>query len=131
MAEAKTKPTEVSVSAFLETATPQRAAEARVLIEMMTRLSGEPAVMWGPSIIGFGRRSYSYPTGRSGVTPAVGFSPRKPALVLYIDGAADECERLGKVSRGVSCVYVKRLTDIEFRVLEEMVGDSLATPPRL
>jgi len=130
LAENKTRPTAVSVAAFLESVTPDaRRQEGRALCELMARASGCPAVLWGPSIIGFGQYRYRTEAGREGDIMRVGFSPRKPATVLYIHAGSPRhgelMARLGKVSTGKSCIYVKRLADIDLGVLEEMVRASL------
>jgi hypothetical protein len=130
MAENKTKPTVVSVEAFLDQVTPDaRREDGRALCALMQKVSGHPPVMWGPSIIGFGQYRYRTEAGREGEICRVGFSPRKPATVLYIHSASPKyaqlMTRLGKYSTGKSCIYVKRLADIDPGVLEEMVRASL------
>ena len=130
MAENKTKPTVVSVEAFLDGVTPDaRSEDGRALCELMERVSGCPPVMWGPTIIGFGQYRYRTEAGREGDLMRVGFSPRKPATVLYIHAGspwhAALMARLGKHSTGKSCTYVKRLADLDLDVLEEMVRASL------
>ncbi len=129
-AELKTRPTQVSVDAFLDAvADPQRREDAKALRAMMERLSGEPAQMWGPSIVGFGRYHYRYDSGHEGDMCQVGFSPRARELVLYIVpgfGADELMARLGKHRAGKSCLYVKRLADVDQGVLEELVSRSLA-----
>lgn len=127
----QTRETGADVAAFLATVEPEeRRADARVLIELMAHLSGEPAKMWGPSIIGFGSRHYRYESGREGDMPLVSFSPRKPQQVLYGTGSAprrDELlEKLGKHSTGKGCLYIKRLADIDLGVLEALLADALA-----
>jgi hypothetical protein len=121
----KTQSTEVPVDAFLAGVTPEgRRKDALSLREMMQRLSGEPARMWGPSIVGFGASRYSTPAGREGEILKLGFAPRKAALVLYVSGWTEGDEllgRLGKVSHGKGCLYVKRLADIDVSVLEAMI----------
>jgi hypothetical protein len=130
MAENKTKPTVISVEAFLDGVMPDaRREDGRALCALMQRISGYPPVLWGPSIIGFGQYRYRTEAGREGEICRVGFSPRKPATVLYIHSSspkyAELMTRLGKVSTGKSCIYVKRLSDIDLAVLEEMVRASL------
>ena len=125
--EAKTKPTAATVEDFLAAATPpQRGDEGRTLCGIMSRISGEPATMWGPSIVGFGSRHYRYESGREGDTLRIGFSPRKPALVFYGLGLDDQppdlLDRLGKFTTGKGCLYVKRLTDIDTGVLEAVIA---------
>ncbi|NNM78223.1 DUF1801 domain-containing protein [Sphingomonas sp. ID1715] len=129
MAENKTKPTSVSVADFVNGAEPpQRRAEAQQLIEMMERISGEPATMWGPSIIGFGRYAYTYESGHSGEAPRIAFSPRKSALTLYLGSeypARDELlAKLGKHKKGKGCLYITKLADVDAAVLEEMIAAS-------
>jgi hypothetical protein len=130
MAELKTKPTEISVDAFLD-AVPDsgRREDARKVRAMMERVSGEPARMWGPSIVGFGTYHYRYATGHEGDICRIGFSPRAKELVLYLscDAPRHEAliERLGRHRTGKSCLYVKRLADVDESVLEALVAESL------
>lgn len=131
MAELKTKPTEISVNAFLETVEPDiRQRDARALIQLFRRVTGWEPQMWGPSIIGFGRYRYFYESGHSGEMCATGFSPRKAELVLYVlgeqQGTAELLLRLGKHRHGKSCLYLKRLADIDEAVLEEIIRAGLA-----
>lgn len=126
MSEAKTKPTGVSVETFLAAAEPPpRRAEGQALAAMMARVTGEPAAMWGPSIVGFGRYHYRYESGRTGEMCRVGFSPRKAAISLYVDagdGMDDLLARLGPHSIGKSCLYVKKLAAVDAAVLEAIVA---------
>lgn len=127
MVELKTKQTEVSVDDFLD-AVPdaQRREDAKAVCAMMERISGEPARMWGPSIVGFGRYRYTYDSGHSGEMARIGFSPRARELVLYIvegfEGHQALMDRLGKFRTGKSCLYVKRLADVDTGVLEELIA---------
>lgn len=125
MAENKTKPTKVAVEYFITTVSEQRAGEARLMIDMMERISGEPAVMWGPSIIGFGSYHYTYASGHEGDMPLIAFSPRKSKLVLYITEEAVKyaaiLARLGKHSTSKACIYINKLADIDRTVLEELI----------
>lgn len=128
MAEAKTKPTVQSVDAFLAAVEkPVRRQDAMALREMMERVTGETATMWGPSIIGFGSYHYQYASGHQGDTCRVGFSPRSANLVLYV-GAVPEYEslldRLGKHKHGKGCLYLNKLADVNLTVLEEIVRRS-------
>jgi hypothetical protein len=130
MAENKTQATEAEVTAFIAgVADETRRADAHIIAEMMARLSGAPAKMWGPSIIGFGRYHYKYDSGREGDTLRIGFSPRKGQTVLYlpgiISGQADLRARLGKHKEGKGCLYIKRLADVDAAVLEEMMVASI------
>jgi hypothetical protein len=121
MAESKTKPTKVSVSAFIDAITDQgRRADAKALVKLMQKASGEKPKMWGPSIIGFGSHHYVYDSGREGDMPVIAFSPRKAATVLY--GLSDSkalLPKLGKHTTGKGCVYIKKLADVG----PESVGD--------
>ena len=130
MAEIKTKPTEVSVDAFLEgVADPHRREDAKRVIAMMERHSGHKPAMWGPSIIGFGRYHYKYDSGHEGDMCRIGFSPRAKELVLYVlTQAADQpalLERLGKHRTGKSCLYIKRLADVDEQVLDRLIGSCM------
>ena len=130
MAENKTKPTAVSVDDFLDAVPdPQRRADGRTLRALMERLSGEPATMWGPSIIGFGTCHYKYESGREGDMPRIGFSPRAKELVLYLTDEYPRYQalmgRLGKHKTSKACLYIKRLADVDEAVLEELCTESL------
>jgi Domain of unknown function (DU1801) len=131
MAENKTKPTTVSVSVFIEAISDEgKRADAKALVKMMQNASGEKPKMWGPSIVGFGSYHYKYESGREGDMPVIAFSPRKAATVLYgaigFDGAEKLLAKLGKHTTGKGCLYVKKLTDVNAKVLEAMVGKALA-----
>lgn len=131
MAELKTKPGDASVEAFLQSVTPaKRREDAGVLLELMKRVTGEDPVMWGPSIIGFGSYHYKYESGREGDWFVAGFSPRKQALTLYIMSGFPRHEelmkRLGTYTTGKSCLYIKKLEDVDVDVLEELVQASAA-----
>lgn len=124
MAENKTQPTDASVEEFLAGLTPRRRDEAARLIALMGGITGEPAVLWGPSIVGFGSRHYRYDTGREGDMPRLGFSPRKAALTIYFDGFdrySEQLARLGKHRTSVSCLYLNSLADVDVDVLAEML----------
>jgi hypothetical protein len=130
MPENKTKPTDVSVDGFIDAVeSAQRREDARTLCAMMERLSGEPPVLWGPSIIGFGTCHYRYDSGREGDMPRIGFSPRKTSLVLYVvsdfSRHAALMAQLGKHTTSKSCLYIKKLADVDLAVLEELVTASL------
>ena len=133
MAEIKTKATEVSVDEFIEAVPiPQRREDAKKLRAMMERLTGQPAKMWGPSIIGFGQYHYKYDSGHGGTMARLGFSPRKAELVLYVltegerERELEQLARLGKHKIGKCCLYIKKLADVDEAVLEEITADSLA-----
>ena len=131
MAENKTQFTDVPVEDFLATVTPERrAADARVLIDVMTRLTGEPATMYGPTIIAFGQCRYRTAAGREDVMPRLCFGPRKPALVLYGlrrgENHAALLPRLGKFKVAGGCTHVAKLDDIDMSVLETLLAEALA-----
>lgn len=134
MAETKTRPTETSVGDFLESVEPAAKREdGMVLDALFRRATGEEPRMWGPTIVGFGSYHYRYDSGHEGRAARVGFSPRKAKHSLYLLGCGDAdaeatfeplLARLGKYSRGVSCLYVNKLADIDLAVLEELVETS-------
>lgn len=106
---------------------PERQADARVLAALMARLSGEPATMWEPAIVGFGRYHYRYDSGREGDSLRIGFASRKAELVIYLAGLDDaDLTALGKHRHGKGCLYVKRLRDIDMAALETLIAKSLA-----
>ena len=133
MSEAKTVPTGVSVEDFIADVEPAaKRDDAKVMLDLFTRVTGETEEMWGPSIIGFGRYHTTYASGREVEWMRAGFSPRKAKHSLYLMGRyCDEetgkrvdalLEQMGKHSTGASCVYVNKLADIDLAVLEEIVG---------
>jgi hypothetical protein len=126
MAENKTQPTDTSVEEFLASVEhPKRREDGFELLEMMRNITGKEAVMWGPSIIGFGSYHYKYETGREGDSAAVGFSPRKGNLALYGLTYGPDADRLlaelGKHKTGAACLYVNKLDDVDRDVLAEMI----------
>ena len=126
----KTVPTGQNVAGFLATVWPARKAEeARVLDRLFREVTGFVPMMWGSSIVGYGRCHYEYATGREGDFPATGFSPRKAAHSIYImPGYADFggiLSRLGKHKPGKSCLYVNKLADIDLGVLSELIRAGL------
>jgi hypothetical protein len=131
MAANKTQQTDASVAAFIEAvADPAQRNDAKLICAMMERVSGHPAKLWGPSIIGYGSYHYRYDSGREGDMCRIGFSPRKGKTVVYIvDGFPQHdalLARLGKHQTGKSCLYIKRLSDVDTGVLEELVSASWA-----
>lgn len=131
MAANKTVETESSVDDFLDAAEPvHRRAEGRALADLMARVTGAPARMWGPSIVGFGRYTYLYASGRPGEWCRLGFSPRKAKLVLYLPGVVSGkvpgLDQLGKHSTGKGCLYLARLDHADPAVLEALVAGSWA-----
>jgi hypothetical protein len=132
-AELKTKATEVSVADFIAAVPDQRRREEAAVIDALHRkVTGLEPKMWGPSIIGYGSYNYKYDSGREGTMCRAGFSPRKAAMTLYLMGnycdrqaeADDLFARLGKHSTGKSCLYIKKLTDVDLAVLERLVAIS-------
>jgi len=127
-AEIKTKETDASVEDFLNgVADEQQRDDAREIIRMMTKTTGDKPKMWGAAIIGFGNRVYTSPTtGREVDWMKIGFSPRKGNLSLYVlNGApkqAELLEKLGKHKTGKGCLYVKKLADVDERILEKVIA---------
>jgi hypothetical protein len=126
MPENKTQPTKVPFETFLKSVTPEvRREDARVLNAMMERVTGKKPVMWGPSIVGYGSYHYRSPAGTTGDWPAAGFSPRKASLTVYLmdgcDNYAKDLAKLGKHTSSVSCLYIRKLADIDMKVLEKLV----------
>jgi hypothetical protein len=131
MGDNKTKPTKVSVASVVNALTePSKRSDAKAIIAMMKRATGEAPRMWGPSIIGFGSLHYKTESGREGDTVLVGLSPRKPATVLYgvtgFRNAEAVLARLGKHSLGKGCLYIKKLADVDEKVLEELIAKAVA-----
>ena len=128
-ADLKTRPTAQRVKAFIDGVEDEtRRKDAKKLLAIMTRVTGEKAKMWGPSIIGFGEYHYKYESGREGDMLAVGFSPRKANMVLYVLGSLGENEpllkKLGPYKHGKSCLYVSSLDTVDLKVVEELVAKS-------
>lgn len=128
MADNKTKPTKISVAEFIDSLTDTgRRADAKALVKLMQKAAGEKPKMWGPSIIGFGSYHYTYDSGREGDMPVIAFSPRKAATVLYGLSASESLlPKLGKHTRGKGCVYIKKLADVDQKVLETMAAKAVA-----
>ena len=121
----KTQQTTRSVDAFLAKVTPTaKRQDCETLRTIMTRVSGEAARMWGPSIVGFGVRSYRYESGREGEICRIGFAARAHALTIYglnVAEQGDAIAALGKTTTGKGCVYVKRLGDVDVKKLETLL----------
>jgi Domain of unknown function (DU1801) len=131
MADNKTKPTKLSVAAFIDALTDEtRRVDAKALVKLMQSATGEKPTMWGPSIIGFGSHHYTYESGREGDMPLAGFSPRKAATVLYGMTGFSESQallaKLGKHTVGGGCLYIKKLADVDQKVLKALVVKSVA-----
>lgn len=134
MAKIKTAPTSADVTEFLDAVPDERRrAEGHEMRSLFERVTGEPAVMWGPTIVGFGSRSYTNTTGTNDWF-VVGFSPRKAALTFYgiYDGYSSTpdplIDQLGPATTGRGCVYIKRLDQIDRDVLEQLVRNAWSAP---
>jgi hypothetical protein len=126
MAELKTKETKASVSAFLKTLPADRRKDAEGIVQIMKSATKERPVMWGTSIVGFGRLHMKYASGRELDWFKAGFSPRKDSFTLYLCGGfephADLMAKLGKHKTGGGCVYIKKLEDVDAKVLKQLVA---------
>ena len=124
------QPTDVDPYKFIgQVEHPVRRADAERMVEIMREVTGEEPVMWGPSIIGFGRYHYVYESGREGDAPAAGFSPRKANLVVYLlsnfaERYADELAALGPHKTSKACLYITRLEKVDEDILRAMIKDS-------
>ena len=130
MAKLKTQKTNASVTAFLKSvADDERRKDCQTLVRIMKRAVGAEPKMWGSSIVGFGHYHYKYASGRENDWFLAGFSPRKQDLTLYIMAGFDRYDalmgKLGKHKTGKSCLYLKRLADVDVAVLEELVSASV------
>jgi hypothetical protein len=129
MAENKTQPTKESVAKFLNAIEDEnKRRDAKTIDKLFREITGEKPVMWGPSIIGYGTYHYKYASGREGDFMRLGFSPRKQSLTLYIMPGFKKYDallaELGKHKTGKSCLYVKRLADIDFELLRTLARES-------
>ena len=130
MAETKTKPTQISVKDFIETVeNDTRREDAKALLKLLKKITGWKPQMWGPSIIGFGAYHYTYDSGHSGSSCAVGFSPRKANLVIYVfdfPGKEALLKKLGKHKGGIKqCLYINKLADVDLAVLEQILASGV------
>lgn len=130
MATAKTIPTDASVPDFLAAVpSARRRADAQRVCDLMADVTGEPPVLWGTSIVGFGEQTLTMASGKESTWMLVGFSPRKAATVVYLmDGYEhrnDMLDRLGPHTIGRSCLYLKRLDDVDVEVLRELITASV------
>ena len=112
---------------FLEQPDEQVRKDCAVISKLMSEATGEPPKMWGPSIIGFGTYHYKYASGREGDMPIIGFSPRKQNLTLYVgfEEQADLLKKLGKHTTSKSCLYIKRLSDVDLPTLKKIIKVSV------
>ena len=135
MADTKTKPTGASIDAYLASkASPDQLTDCRALMAICERVTKEQPKMWGPSIVGYGAYTYRYASGHSGETCLVGFAVRGKDLVVYIDAESPEqvelLTKLGKHKMGKSCLYFKRMADVDVAVLEALIAGSVAEARR-
>lgn len=133
MYEAKTKPTTVSVDSYLAAiADDTRREDCRALTALMKRLSGHEPTMWGTSIVGFGKYHYKYASGHEGDSCLVGYSSRKGDISVYLLAGYDTDEtrallaQLGRHKIGKACLYIRRLSDVQLPVLEQLIARSIA-----
>ncbi len=130
MAQNKTAYTESPVENFVKKIDdPQKQMDSAALIKLMGIATGEPAKMFGSTIIGFGQYHYKYASGHEGNAPLLGFSPRKSAISLYVYSGGDEhrhlVDQLGKFKIGKACIYIKRLSDINMETLEQLMRETI------
>lgn len=130
MAENKTRASVASVTEFINSIEDgQKRADARKVAAIMRRVTGKRAKMWGSSIVGYGTYHYKYESGREGDFMITGFSPRKQALTVYIVAGFRRFDtlmgKLGKYKTGKSCLYIKRLSDVDEKVLEKLIDRSV------
>jgi len=130
MAELKTKVSKASVEKFLNSIKDeQKRQDSFKILEMMKKITKEDPKMWGPSIVGFGSYHYKYASGHEGDMCIAGFSPRKEALTIYILPGFEEYDslmkKLGKYKTGKSCLYIKKLADVDIKVLTKLIIQSV------
>ncbi|GCC50786.1 DUF1801 domain-containing protein [Chryseotalea sanaruensis] len=128
--ELKTKKTDANVRKFIDTVEDeQKRDDAYTVLKLMQKITKEEPKMWGSAIVGFGTYSYKYASGQQGDWPLVGFSPRKQNLTLYImpgfEKYDDLMEKLGKYKTGKSCLYIKSLQDIDMKILQSIITQSV------
>ena len=136
MAELKTKENDQDVMAFIESLENQsRKNDCLTLLPIMEEITGEKAKMWGGSIIGFGNYHYKYKSGREGDWMVTGFSPRKANFTIYIMPGFSKyqkiLDKLGKHKTSVSCLYVKKLEDIDLKLLKKLIDESVKDMKKL
>lgn len=131
MAEAKTKPTGASVEDYIASrASDEQSADCRSLMTLLKQVTKQSPKMWGPSIVGYGSYRYTYESGRTGTSCVAGLAIRGREIVIYIapywDGAEPLLATLGKHRMGESCLYFRRLADLDRSVLEQLLSGSVA-----
>lgn len=131
MAENKTKVTDVSAESYLSAIEDDsRRTDCETLARLMTKATKEQPKMWGASIVGFGSYHYKYESGREVDSPLIGFSSRTGDITLYLESSFPRYEeflaKLGKYKRGKGCLYIRRLSNVDLNVPEQLITDSLA-----
>ena len=131
----KTKPTDASVDDYIASrASEQQQADCRKLMTLLKQVTRQPPKMWGPSIVGYGSYSYTYESGRTGEAPVTGFAIRGREIVVYLVAEGETqrllLSKLGKHRMGKACLYFKRLSDLDYSVLEKLVTNSVADVKR-
>jgi hypothetical protein len=135
MAQTKTKPTGASIDAYLASrASPDQLADCKAIMAICKRVTKQQPAMWGPSIVGYGSYTYRYESGHSGDACLTGFAVRGKELVVYLMAESPaQVERLAKLGRhkmGKSCLYFKRVADLDIKVLEALIAESVAEVKR-
>ncbi len=130
MTALKTQKNDANVEAFLDSVEDERRrADSKVILRMMSDITGDKPAMWGSSIVGFGSYTYRYADGKENSWFLTGFSPRKQNLTLYIMPGFERYDellkKLGKHKTGKSCLYINKLTDVDMSVLKELVKESV------
>jgi len=131
VAETKTKPTGASVDEYLASrASPEQLADCKAIMAMCKRVTKQQPKMWGPSMVGYGSYTYTYESGHSGDAFLTGFAVRGKELVVYLMAESseqvDRLARLGRHKMGKSCLYLRRLADVDVTVLEALIAESVA-----
>lgn len=131
MAENKTKPTDASVETYIDSrASEQQRMDCQELMALMGQVTQQPAKMWGPSIVGFGCCKYTYESGRTGEAPLTGFAIRGREIVLYLSCEGEKqkavLSKIGKHRMSKACLYFKRLADLDKRILENLIINSIS-----
>jgi hypothetical protein len=135
MAEAKTKPTSVSVEDYVAVkASPEQLADCKALMALLKKVTKQSPKMWGPSIVGYGSYSYKHESGRTGESCLTGFAVRGKELVVYLVSESSSQQallaKLGKHKMGKACLYFKRLADLDAKILETLISESVAETMR-
>lgn len=135
MAENKTKPTDASVDDYIASrASEQQHADCQKLMTLLKQVTRQPPKMWGASIVGYGSYCYTYESGRTGEAPVAGFAIRGREIVIYLVAEGEMqsllLSKLGKHKMGKSCLHFKRLSDLDYSVLEKLVTNSVAEVKR-